>query len=103
MKQGSKVIYKGELNERLRMVPGLLYVVLSAVRCGGCEGESGLWINVGHKHTKKYSYCGECGNILAVDDIYFLPSSVFREATAEEVELYEEIIIEESLNKSTDV
>lgn len=83
IKQGDKIIYRGDSLEDMGLLMNKLYVCQGTATCGGCPETT--HIDIGIKHKNKYLMCGTCENIISIDDVYYIPDSLFRHATPEEI------------------
>ena len=81
-----------------RFMPGNIVKIVGVAECGGCDGLQ--WFDIGMVHDDSYGICGKCKNIVGIDNIYYLPAYWFRVATDEEVEDYNEYLIQRALHNT---
>lgn len=90
-------VYNGEREyPKIKLVRRMAFRVLDVTECGGCEENQ--FIHVGLRHSAKFITCPACGNILSVDDIFWVGAIAFRRATEEEEKDFNEEMITRALN-----
>lgn len=95
-----KVVFIGETFLLFGLEHGCIYRVIDVRECGGCEGEGGQHIDIGIRHTGKFTQCACCKNIIDMDDAISVPRTMFRLATPDEENIYNEFIVAKSLKKT---
>jgi hypothetical protein len=71
-KVGQKVVYVQRDLPGIGLIKGKVYEVLAVEFC--CEQS----IDVGIVHTGPFTYCGQCGAIINIDDRNFISHDWFR-------------------------
>jgi len=95
VKAGDKIVYQGKAYPKINLHYGYIYKCLGVRECGGCK--NGVHVDIGLVHQDRYTMCGTCKNIIDMDETYSIPFVLFRMATTEEIEIYNEAILNKSL------
>jgi len=101
VKEGDKIVFMYDDFLPLGLQRGGIYRCKGVRYCGGCEGASGVHVDIGITHGGKFTRCAICENIIDLDDVVSIPSTMFRVATPDECELYDDKIVQYSLNINT--